>query len=395
MGRLAIYLDNHATTPCDPQVFDAMRPYFCEVFGNAASQHAFGEAASSAIEKSRAAIAAALGVTPDEVVFTSGATESNNLAILGAARQLPTDSHFITTAIEHSSVLEPFRRLKKEGRDVTILPVRDKTDPRAGCLDVDQFLNAIRPTTRFVSIMAANNEIGSVQPIAEVAQICRKHGIWLHVDAAQAFGKIPFNLQQWDVDLLSISAHKIYGPKGVGALIVRRRTPPIRLEPLVFGGGHERGLRSGTLNVPGIVGFGKAVELAIDRLDQERNHLANLRDLMFRLLHEELGDSVRVNGPDLTLLEHRLPGNLNVQFSGIEAQTLLLHVPEVALSAGSACDAADPSPSHVLLALGLSEVEARCSIRIGIGRFNTEEEIRAASAILCRAIKQIRSSYLV
>ena len=243
--------------------------------------------------------------------------------------------------------------------------------------------------------MAANNEIGSVQPIAEVAQICRKHGIWLHVDAAQAFGKIPFNLQQWDVDLLSISAHKIYGPKGVGALIVRRRSPPIRLEPLVFGGGHERGLRSGTLNVPGIVGFAKAVELAIDRLDQERNHLANLRDLMFRLLHEELGDSVRVNGPDPTLLEHRLPGNLNVQFSGIEAQTLLLHVPEVALSAGSACDAADPSPSHVLLALGLSEAEARCSIRIGVGRFNTEEEIRAASAILCRAIKQIRSSYLV
>lgn len=393
MGRVPIYLDNHATTPCDPQVFDAMRPYFCEIFGNAASHHTFGEAASSAIEKSRAVIAAALGVTPDEIVFTSGATESNNLAILGAARRLPRDSHFITTAIEHTSVLEPFRKLRKEGRDVTILPVRDKAHPLAGCVDIEQFRNAIRPTTRFVSIMAANNEIGSVQPIAEVAQICRKHGIWLHVDAAQAFGKIPLNLEQWDVDLLSISAHKIYGPKGIGALVVRRRGPPIRLEPLVFGGGHEHGLRSGTLNVPGIVGFAKAVELAVDRLDEERRRLTDLRNLMFRLLHEELGDSVRVNGPDLSLLDHRLPGNLNVQFSGIEAQTLLLHVPEIALSVGSACDAADPSPSHVLLALGLSEAEARCSIRIGIGRFNTEEEIRAASAILCRAIKQIRSSY--
>ncbi|MGQ9504815.1 MAG: cysteine desulfurase family protein [Thermogutta sp.] len=395
MGRPPIYLDNHATTPCDPQVFDAMRPYFLEAFGNAVSLHYFGEVASVAVEESRAVIAAALGVHPDEIVFTSGATESNNLAILGAARRLPANCHFLTTAIEHTSVLEPFRKLQKEGRQVKILPVRDKADPRAGCLDVNQFLHALPPTTRFVSIMAANNEIGSVQPIGEIAQICRERGIWLHVDAAQALGKITFDLRHWDADLVSISAHKIYGPKGIGALVVRRRSPPIRLEPLFFGGGHERGLRSGTLNVPAIVGFAKAVQLAYACLDEERTRLAKLRNLMFELLRRELGDTVRLNGPELHLLEHRLPGNLNVHFSGIEAQTLLLHVPELAISTGSACDAADPSPSHVLLAIGLTEAEARCSVRIGIGRFNTEDDIRTASTMLCRAIQQLRSAYSI
>jgi len=394
MVKSPIYLDNHATTPCDPLVFDAMRPYFCQEFGNAASTHSFGEAASAAVEESRATIASAVKCDPDEVIFTSGATESNNLAILGVARRLPPDSHFITTAIEHTSVLEPFQKLRREGRHVTILSVRHNGDSRAGCLDVEQFTEALRPNTRFASVMAANNEVGSVQPIAEVVEICRKRGIWLHVDAAQALGKIALDVPTWDVDLLSLSAHKVYGPKGVGALVVRLRTPPIKLEPLVYGGGHERGLRSGTLNVPGIVGFAKAVQLANDRLLEERTRVGHLRNLLFQLLHDELGDAVRLNGPSLDMTDHRLPGNLNVRFPGIEAETLLLHVPELAMSAGSACDASDPTPSHVLLALGLTEAEARCSVRIGIGRFNTEDEIRRAAEIMCRAIKQLRSSYL-
>lgn len=394
MVRQPIYLDNHATTPCDPRVFEAMRPFFGQEFGNAASTHSFGQAASTAVEESRAAIASAIKCDPDEIVFTSGATESNNLAIFGVARRLPPDAHFITTAIEHTSVLEPFQKLRKEGRQVTVLSVKQKGDPLAGCLDVEQFLKALRPNTRFASVMAANNEIGSIQPILELGEICRKHGICLHVDAAQALGKIPLDVQQWNVDLLSLSAHKIYGPKGVGALVVRRRNPPIKLEPLVFGGGHERGLRSGTLNVPGIVGFAKAVQLATDCLHEERIRLGNLRDLLFQLLCDGLGDAVRLNGPALNMTDHRLPGNLNVQFPGIEAETLLLHIPELAMSAGSACDASDPTPSHVLLALGLTEAEARCSLRIGIGRFNTEDEIREAAEIICRAIKQLRSSYL-
>ncbi|HPU06876.1 MAG TPA: cysteine desulfurase family protein [Thermogutta sp.] len=393
MATLPIYLDNHATTPCDPVVFEAMRPYFLEHFGNAASTHSYGEAASAAVEESRAIIAGLLRIDPEEIIFTSGATESNNLAILGTARRLSSDSHFITTAIEHTSVLEPFRKLEKEGRHVTILPVRQRGDALAGCLDVERFRSALRPNTRFVSIMAANNEIGSIQPIEEIAQICRERGIWLHVDAAQALGKIPFDLRKWDVDLVSLSAHKVYGPKGIGALVVRRRNPPIRIEPLVYGGGHERGLRSGTLNVPGIVGFAKAVQLAYERMNEENERLCYLRNLMFELLQEALGPSIQLNGPALHLLEHRLAGNLNVQFTGIEAQTLLLHIPEVALSAGSACDAFDPQPSHVLLALGLSEAEARCSLRVGIGRFNTEDEIRRATELICRAVRELSSFY--
>ncbi|HOA53669.1 MAG TPA: cysteine desulfurase family protein, partial [Thermogutta sp.] len=266
-------------------------------------------------------------------------------------------------------------------------------DALAGCLDVERFRSALRPNTRFVSIMAANNEIGSIQPIEEIAQICRERGIWLHVDAVQALGKIPFDLRKWDVDLVSLSAHKVYGPKGIGALVVRRRNPPIRIEPLVYGGGHERGLRSGTLNVPGIVGFAKAVQLAYERMNEENERLCYLRNLMFELLQEALGPSIQLNGPALHLLEHRLAGNLNVQFTGIEAQTLLLHIPEVALSAGSACDAFDPQPSHVLLALGLSEAEARCSLRVGIGRFNTEDEIRRATELICRAVRELSSFY--
>ncbi len=393
MVTLPIYLDNHATTPCDPLVFEAMQPYFCEHFGNAASTHSYGEAASTAVEESRAAIAGVIHADPDEIIFTSGATESNNLAILGTVRRLPGDSHLITTAIEHTSVLEPFRKLEKEGYHVTILPVRQRGHALAGCLDVELFRRALRPNTRFVSIMAANNEIGSIQPIGEIAQICREHGIWLHVDAAQALGKIPLDLRQWDVDLLSLSAHKVYGPKGIGALVVRRRNPPIRVEPLVYGGGHERGLRSGTLNVPGIVGFAKAVQLAHERMNEESKRIHYLRNLMFVLLQDTLGSSIQLNGPALHLSEYRLAGNLNVQFAGIEAQTLLLHIPEVALSAGSACDAIHPQPSHVLLALGLSEAEARCSLRVGIGRFNTEEEIRQATELICRAVRELSSFY--
>lgn len=390
MVQTPIYLDNHATTRCDPRVFEAMRPYFCEEYGNAASiTHGFGERARDAVESARQVIAAAVGADPREVIFTSGATESNNLAIFGVVRRLPQGSHLITSAIEHPSVLEPFEKLASEGYELTVVKPMPQGSPQAGRVLTEAVLEAMRPETRFVSIMVANNEIGSIQPIAEIAQICRQRGILLHADAVQALGKIPLHEVLKDVDMISLSAHKVYGPKGVGALVVRRRRPVIKLDPLILGGGHEKGWRSGTLNVPGIVGFAAAVALALEELPAEMNRLRQLRDRLFDLLCQELGDRVNLNGPALENPDWRLPGNLNVRFPGIEGETLLLHLPEVALSSGAACSSADPSPSHVLLALGLSEAEARSSIRFGIGRFNTPEEIEFVARRLSETVRNL------
>lgn len=390
MIKTPIYLDNHATTRCDPRVLEAMLPYFCEEFGNAASvTHSFGERARDAVESARETIAAALGSDPKEVIFTSGATESNNLAILGVGRRLPPGSHLVTSAIEHPSVLEPLEKLVAQGHELTVVSPVPQGHPQAGRVLAEAIREALRPNTRLVSVMAANNEIGSLQPVPEIAAICRERGIIFHVDAVQALGKVPVGDLLKDVDLVSLSAHKVYGPKGVGALVVRRRRPVIKLEPLLYGGGHERGLRSGTLNVPGIVGFAKAVALALEELPAEMARIRRLRDLLFELLREGLGDRVQLNGPALDPPEWRLPGNLNVRFPGVEGETLLLHMPELALSSGSACSSADPRPSHVLLALGLSEAEARASIRVGIGRFNTEEEIRFAAATIIRTVHRL------
>ena len=390
MVQTPIYLDNHATTRCDPRVRDVMLPYFCEEFGNAASiTHVFGERAKDAVEKARETIAAAVDADPREVIFTSGATESNNLAILGVGRCLPPGSHLVASSIEHPSVLEPLQKLSEEGHTVTLVRPVQNGDPQAGRVLAESVEEALKPNTRLVSIMAANNEIGSLQPIREIAALCRERGIIFHVDAVQALGKVPLRDELRDADLISLSAHKVYGPKGVGALIVRRRQAGFKIQPLIYGGGHERGLRSGTLNVPGIVGFAHAVALALADLENEMVRLQQLRNLLFNLLKEQLGERVQLNGPDLSRPDWRLPGNLNVRFPGIEGETLLLHVPELALSSGSACSSADPRPSHVLLALGLSETEARASIRVGIGRFNTEEEIRYAADVLCSAVRQL------
>jgi len=366
--ELPIYLDHHATTPVDPRVLDAMLPYFREDFGNPASAgHVFGWRAEAAVEDARERLAAAIGAgEAREVVFTSGTTESDNLALKGVARaQRNRRDHLVTTCIEHPAVLDPCRALQREGFSLTVLPVDGD-----GLVDPDAVAGAIGERTALVSVMAANGEIGVLEPLAEIGRICRDRGVLFHTDAAQAVGKIPIDVEALGIDLLSMCAHKLYGPKGVGALYVRSRRPRIRLEPLVHGGGHERGWRSGTPPVPLLVGFAKAVDLCLEDLDSEAAHLTGLRQRLWQRLSSEL-DDVHVNGHP----ERRLPGNLNVSFGGVEAAQLLLGVTDVALSTGSACSSADPEPSHVLTALGLPEARVRGAVRFGIGRSNTREEI--------------------
>jgi cysteine desulfurase len=389
--KLPIYLDNHATTPVDPRVLEAMLPFFTEQFGNAASTtHSFGWDAKAAVEQSRRQIAAAVGATDQEIIFTSGATESNNLAIRGVAEAYAQKGkHIIGVTTEHPSVLEPLTRLSRQGFEVTLLPVCPASDERAGCLLVEQVSEAIRPDTILVSVMFANNEIGAIQPVAEVGTLCRHRGVWFHCDATQAVGKLPVNVAELNADLMSFTAHKLYGPKGIGALYVRRGSPPLRLIPLLEGGGHEVGLRSGTLNVPGIVGFARAVELAVHEMPTEQTRLRQLRDRLFQGLNAAIPDIV-LNGPALHLTELRLPGNLNVRIPFVDAETLLLHIKDVALSSGSACTSAQGGPSHVLLALGLSEVQARTSLRFGLGRFNSPEEIEYVIHVIAENVKHLR-----
>ena len=380
--KLPIYMDNHATTPVDPRVFQAMRPYLTDVFGNSASRnHSFGWEAEEATEKARKQVASLISATSKEIVFTSGATESDNLALKGVAEMYAEKgNHIITAATEHKAVLDTCKRLEKDGVRVTYLAVQQN-----GLVDLDQLREAITDKTILITIMYANNEIGVLQPIAEIGKICRERGVLFHTDGVQAIGKVPIDVNKDNIDLMSITAHKIYGPKGVGALYVRRKNPRVQISAIIDGGGHERGMRSGTLNVPGIVGLGKACELAREEMAKEGAHLAALRD---RLKDRIMGrlDEVYINGS----MEHRLPGNLNISFAYVEGESLLMGINDVAVSSGSACTSATLEPSYVLKALGTGDDLAHSSIRFGIGRFNTEAEVDYVADRVCETVERLR-----
>ncbi|MFQ5416606.1 MAG: cysteine desulfurase family protein [Myxococcota bacterium] len=381
--QLPIYLDHHATTPLAPRVLEAMRPYWSQHFGNASSSsHAFGWRAEAAAEDARERLAAAIGAAePREIVFTSGTTESDNLALKGVLRAARSGlDHLVTTQIEHPAVLDSCRVLEREGVAVTTVPVGSD-----GLVDPDAVAAAIGDRTALVSVMLANSEIGVIQPLAEIGRICRERGVLLHSDAAQAVGKLPVDVDALGVDLLSFCGHKLYGPKGVGALYVRTHWPRLRLQPLLDGGGHERGLRSGTLPVPLLVGFATAVECCLEDLDTEAQRLRTLRDRLWEVLSAEL-DDVFVNGHP----ERRLPGNLNVSFGAVEADLLLLALSDVALSTGSACASGSTAPSHVLAALGLSQQRIRGAVRFGLGRSNTAEEIDWVAERLVAWVREAR-----
>ena len=380
--RLPIYMDNHATSPLDPRVLEAMMPFFTAKFGNAASRnHSFGWEAEQAVETAREQIAKLIGATAKEIIFTSGATESNNLAIKGIAEMYrERGNHIITQVTEHKAVLDTCKRLEKYGYRVTYLPV--KAD---GLIDLEDLKRAIDDKTILVSIMAANNEIGVLQPIREIGKICHEKNVLFHTDAVQAVGKVPVNVLADNIDVLSLSGHKIYGPKGVGALYVRRRNPRVQIAAQIDGGGHERGMRSGTLNVPGIVGLGKACEIASAEMENEAAYLRGLRDRLNNKLQSEL-DYIHVNGS----MEHRLPGNLNMSFVYVEGESLLMGINDVAVSSGSACTSATLEPSYVLKALGLGDDVAHSSIRFGLGRFNTQAEVDYVATKVIDIVKKLR-----
>jgi cysteine desulfurase len=381
--KLPIYMDYHATTPVDPRVVEAMVPFFTTHFGNAASRsHRFGWEAEEAVDKARQTIASFIGAgKPKEIVFTSGATESDNLAIKGVANFYKTKgNHIITTVIEHKAVLDTCKRLEKEGFEVTYLGVGED-----GLVDPEEVRKAITPKTILVSVMLANNEIGTIQPIERIGAITREKGVLFHVDAVQGIGKTPFDVEKMHVDLASISAHKIYGPKGIGALYVRRSRPRVRLQAEVDGGGHEFGMRSGTLAVPLIVGFGKAVEILANEWQTEAERMRRLRDRLLAKLMEQVPE-VTVNGS----LEHRLPNNLNASFNFVEGEGLLMALKDVALSSGSACTSASLEPSYVLHALGVSDDAAHSSLRFGLGRFTTEEEVDYVANLVADKVKKLR-----
>ena len=384
--RLPLYMDNHATTPLDPRVLEAMMPYFTGKFGNAASRnHAFGWEAEEAVEHARGQIAKLINCTAKEIIFTSGATESNNLAIKGIAEMYrEKGNHIITQVTEHKAVLDTCKKLEKMGYRVTYLPVQAD-----GLIDLDDLKRAIvkegPEKTILVTIMYANNEIGVVQPIREIGKICHEAGVLFHTDAVQAVGKIPVDVQGDNIDVLSLSAHKIYGPKGVGALYVRRRNPRVQITEQINGGGHERGVRSGTLNVPGIVGLGKACEIAGAEMAAEGERERELRDYLRQKLESHL-DYVQVNGN----MEHHLPGNLNMSFVYVEGESLLMGINDIAVSSGSACTSATLEPSYVLKALGLGDEIAHSSIRFGLGRFNTRAEVDYVADKLIDVVKKLR-----
>ena len=379
---LPIYMDNHATSPMDPRVLEAMMPYFTTKFGNAASRnHSFGWEAEQAVETAREQIASLIGATAKEIIFTSGATESNNLAIKGIAEMYKErGNHIITQVTEHKAVLDTCKRLEKHGYRVTYLPV--KAD---GLIDMEDLRRAMDEKTILVSIMAANNEIGVLQPIAEIGKLCHEKGVIFHTDGVQAVGKIPIDVQAMNIDVLSLTAHKIYGPKGVGALYVRRRNPRVQIAAQIDGGGHERGMRSGTLNVPGIVGLGKACAICQEEMATEAVRLQAMRDSLRAKLESHL-DYVEVNGS----WEHRLPGNLNMSFVYVEGESLLMGINDVAVSSGSACTSATLEPSYVLKALGLGDDVAHSSIRFGLGRFNNQAECDYVADKIIGIVKHLR-----
>lgn len=383
--KLPIYLDNHATTPLDPRVLEAMLPFLKEDFGNAASrQHAFGRKADAAVEKARKQVAGLIHAAPEEIIFTSGATESDNLAIKGVARMYrEKGDHLITCVTEHSAVLDTCQSLEKEGFRVTYLPV-DTT----GLVDLAALEKAITPKTILISIMAANNEVGTIAPIAEIGKLAHAKGVLFHTDAAQAAGRIPLDVEAMHIDLLSLSAHKMYGPKGIGALYVRKKNPRVRIAPLMDGGGHEQGLRSGTLNVAGIAGLGEACAIAAKELVSEAKRMAALRDRLQEKICKSL-DKIEVNGHPA----QRLPGNLNVSFAFLEAEAFLDAVAnDMAVSSGSACSSANAEPSHVVKALGKGDQVVHNSIRFGLGRFTTEEEIDHAAKVTVATVRTLREA---
>ncbi|MGH7407712.1 MAG: IscS subfamily cysteine desulfurase [Candidatus Methylomirabilales bacterium] len=380
--KLPIYMDYHSTTPVDPEVLEAMLPYFREHFGNAASRnHAFGWNAEAAVDRAREQIGSLIGCKPQEIVFTSGATESDNLAIKGVAYAMKhKGDHIVTSVIEHHAVLDSCKRLEKEGFRVTYLPV-----DKAGLVDPMAVEEAITDKTILVTIMYANNEIGVLQPVKEIGTICRQKGIVFHSDAVQAVGKIPARVDDLNVDFMSLTAHKMYGPKGVGALYVRMTKPPVKLVPLMDGGGHERGRRSGTLAVPGIVGLGAACVKCERVMEEESKRLVGLRERLKKGIFERL-DHVYLNGHP----ERRLPGNCNISFEFVEGESLLMAMKEVAVSSGSACTSATLEPSYVLMALGVGEELAHSSIRFGLGRWNTEEEVDFVVEKVGERVKRLR-----
>ncbi|MEO0395873.1 MAG: IscS subfamily cysteine desulfurase [Cyanobacteria bacterium P01_A01_bin.137] len=382
MGKSPIYLDCHSTTPVDQRVVDAMLPFFTEHFGNPSSLHGYGWSAETAVKKSRETIAQSINAQPEEIVFTSGATEANNLALKGVAEAyFNYGKHIITVQTEHSAVLDPCRYLESLGFDVTYLPVNSD-----GLVELSMLEKAIRPETILVSVMAANNEIGVLQPLKEIGALCQDNDILFHTDAAQAIGKVPLDVRTMNIHLMSMTAHKVYGPKGIGALYVRRRQPRVNLAAQLHGGGHERGMRSGTLYPPQIVGFAKAVELATAEMVSERERLVELRSQLYHHLSQL---------PDIHLNGHpsqRLPGNLNVSFGGVDGQSLLLGLrPTVALSSGSACSSASTAPSHVLKALGRGDRLAYASLRFGLGRFTTVQDIQQVGKAVVETVEALRS----
>jgi cysteine desulfurase len=373
-------MDNHATTTTDPRVVETMLPFFSERYGNPASrQHQFGWVAEEAVESARNTIARLLFIEPKEIIFTSGATESNNLALIGVAESyLNRGKHIVTCATEHKSVLDTCQYLEKRGYEVTYLPVDE-----CGLIDLNKLEDSLTDKTILVSIMIANNEIGTIQNVKQIGELCRSKGVFFHTDATQAVGKIPIDIYKWNVDLLSFSGHKIYGPKGIGALFIRSQNPKLRLQPLIHGGGHERGLRSGTLNVPAIVGFSKALELCYEAMDGEQIRLTILRDKMQQTFLEELADVYPNGHPTL-----RLPNNLNISFLYADDTALMMGMKDIAVSSGSACSTTQPQPSHVLKALGISEERRHSAIRFGLGRFNTEEEV---DYVINKVVDNVRS----
>lgn len=380
--KMPIYLDYQATTPCDPRVVEAMLPYFTEKFGNPHSRnHAYGWEAEEAVETARKQVASIIGADEKEIIFTSGATESNNLAIKGVARfYKDKKNHLVTVATEHKCVLDSMRHLEEEGFKVTYLPVK-----KDGLIDLEQLKSAITDKTVLVSVMAANNEIGVIQPLAEIGEICRSRGVFFHTDAAQAVGKVPLDVKKMKIDLLSISGHKIYGPKGIGALYVGRK-PRVRLQALITGGGQERGMRSGTLPTQLCVGLGTACAVAEKEMGTEAERLRMLRDRFYRQIKERLPE-VYLNGD----LEHRLPGNLNLSFAYVEGEGLMMGIKDLCVSSGSACTSASLEPSYVLRALGVDEELAHTSLRIGFGRFTTEQDVDYAVEHIVQAVTRLRA----
>ncbi len=380
--KLPIYMDNHATTPVDPRVVEAMLPYLTEHFGNAASRnHAFGWAAEAAVEQAREQVAALIGATPKEIVFTSGATESDNMALKGVVEFYGhKGNHLVTSPLEHKAVIDTARHLERQGTEVTWLEPDGE-----GMIHPAHVAAALRDDTLLVSLMHANNEIGTITDLGAIGAICKDRGVLFHTDAAQTAGKVPIDVEATGVDLLSISAHKLYGPKGIGALYVRRKKPRVRVAPLLHGGGHERGMRSGTLPVYQIVGFGKACELALAEMEAETTRLTALRERLREKILAQVPE-VLVNGS----MEQRLPGNLNISFTFVEGESLLMALRDVAVSSGSACTSASLEPSYVLRAIGLDDENAHSSIRFGLGRFNTEEEVDYVADLVVNAVAKLR-----